>query len=359
MNKDYYKILGVERNASKEDIKKAFHKLAHKYHPDKKDGDEAKFKEIGEAYGVLSDDKRRSEYDAYGRVFSGGAGTGGGDNAAGFDFSGFDFSGFGQGQGFDFDLGDVFSDFFGGGRQRARRGRDISIDLEVSFQESVFGVERRVLLAKVGTCSICSGTGAEPGSELKTCPTCSGNGKIHESRSSILGSFSTTRICETCHGTGKVPEKKCRICAGAGVVRREEEIVIAVPAGISDGEMIRLTGAGEATAGGAPGDLYVKLHVKPDPVFRKEGSNLIMDLNIKLTDALLGATYTVHTFDGDIEVKIPQGVAFGERLRVKSKGVPASGGRRGDLLITAKIVLPQKISKKAKEAITQLKEEGI
>jgi molecular chaperone DnaJ len=166
-------------------------------------------------------------------------------------------------------------------------------------------------------------------------------------------------MCETCHGTGKVPEKKCRICAGAGVVRREEEIVIAVPAGISDGEMVRLTGAGEATAGGAPGDLYVKLHVKPDPVFRKEGSNLMMDLNIKLTDALLGATYTVHTFDGDIEVKIPQGVAFGERLRVKSKGVPASGGRRGDLLITAKIVLPQKISKKAKEAITQLKEEGI
>lgn len=352
MDKDYYKILGVERNASKEEIKKAFHKLAHRYHPDKKDGDEAKFKEIGEAYGVLSDDKRRSEYDAYGRVFNGGTGAGGN---AGFDFSGFDFGG----QGFEFDLGDVFSDFFGGGRQRTRRGRDISIDLEVSFQESVFGVERRVLLAKVGTCSICSGTGAEPGSDLTTCSTCSGKGKIHESRASVFGTFSTTRVCETCHGSGKVPEKKCRICSGAGVVRREEEIAIAVPAGISDGEMIRLTGAGEAIAGGAPGDLYVKLHVKPDPVFRKEGSNLMMDLNIKLTDALLGTTYTIHTFDGDIEVKIPQGIAFDEILRVKGKGIPNRNSKRGDLLIIAKIVLPQKISKKAKQAIEQLKEEGV
>ncbi len=359
MDKDYYKILEVERSASKEEIKKAFHKLAHKYHPDKKDGDEAKFKEIGEAYGVLSDDKRRSEYDAYGRVFNGG--SGGTGNQAGFDFSGFDFGGFNQGnfQGFEFDLGDVFGDFFGGGRGRARRGRDISIDLEVSFQESVFGVERRVLLAKVGSCSICSGTGAEPGSELKTCPTCSGKGKLHESRASVFGTFATTRMCETCHGTGKVPEKKCRICSGAGVVRREEEIVIAVPAGVNDGEMIRLTGAGEAIAGGTPGDLYVKIHVKPDPVFRKEGGNLMMNLNVKLTDALLGATYTVHTFDGDIEVKVPQGVAFGETLRTKGKGVPGQNGKRGDLLITVRIVLPQKISKKAKQAIEQLKEEGV
>lgn len=355
MNKDYYKILGVEQSASKDEIKKAFHKLAHKYHPDKKEGDEAKFKEIGEAYSVLSDDKRRSEYDAYGRVFSGA-----GQGQQGFDFSGFDFGGFGQGnaQGFEFDLGDVFSDFFGG-RQRARRGRDISIDLEIAFKDSVFGTERRVLLAKVGTCSICSGSGAEPGSALKSCPVCSGSGKMHESRSSMFGTFSMTRPCESCHASGKVPEKKCRICSGEGVVRKEEEIVIAVPAGINDGEMIRLTGAGEALPHGAPGDLYVKMHVKQDPAFKKEGSNLVTDLNVKLTDALLGATYVVRTLDGDIDMDIPQGVNFGERLRVKGKGVPGQNGKRGDLLVAVNIVLPKKLSKKTKEYIELLKEEGI
>jgi molecular chaperone DnaJ len=178
MDKDYYKILGIERSATKDEVKKAFHKLAHKYHPDKKDGDENKFKEIGEAYSVLSDDKKRSEYDAYGRVFSGGAGQQNGD------FGGFDFSGFGQGgfQGFDFDLGDVFGDIFGGRGNRVRRGRDISIDLEIPFRDSVFGTQRTVLLAKVGVCTTCSGTGGAPGSEMKTCTKCGGNGKVHETK---------------------------------------------------------------------------------------------------------------------------------------------------------------------------------
>lgn len=360
MDKDYYKILGIERSASKDEVKKAFHKLAHKYHPDKKDGDEKKFKEIGEAYSVLSDDKKRSEYDAYGRVFSGG-GNGGGSAGQGSDFGGFDFNGFGQGnfQGFEFDLGDVFGDLFGGRGSRVPRGRDISIDLEIPFRDSVFGTQRTVLLAKVGVCTTCTGTGGEPGSTTKTCTKCAGNGKIHETKNSMFGSFSSVHVCDACHGTGKVPEKKCHTCSGHGVVRREEEVSIAIPAGINDAEMIRLTGAGEAVAGGTTGDLYVKIHVKADPVFRKEGANLVMNLNVKLTDALLGATYKVATFDGDTEVNIPQGVAFGERLRVKGKGVPTSNGKRGDLLMLVDIALPQKLSKKTKEVIEKLKEEGI
>jgi molecular chaperone DnaJ len=175
----------------------------------------------------------------------------------------------------------------------------------------------------------------------------------------MFGTFSSVHVCDTCHGTGKIPEKKCTICSGNGVLRKEEEINVAVPAGINDSEMIRLTGAGEAIAGGMAGDLYVKIHVKSDTTFRKEGTNLVMNLKVKLTDALLGSTYKVSTLDGDIDVTIPQGVPFGERLRVKGKGVPTQNGKRGDLVLLVDIVLPQKLSKKTKEAIEKLKEEGI
>lgn len=355
-NKDYYAILGVKKSASKEDIKKAFRKLAHEYHPDKKGGDEKKFKEIGEAYNILSDEKRRAEYDTYGRTFGGGAGTAGGPQG----FGGFDFSqgGFGQ-QGVEFDLGDIFGDIFGGGRARARRGRDISIDIELTFKESIFGVERKVLLTKVGTCTSCDGTGAKKGSDLVTCGTCNGQGKVHETKQTMLGAFSTTSVCNTCHGKGKVPAKKCEACQGVGVHRREEEIPIAVPAGIEGGEMIRLTGGGEAVPGGVSGDLYVKVHVKADPHFKKEGTDLIMPLSIKLTDALLGASHKIETLDGELTVKIPKGVSFGERLRVKGKGVPRRGGARGDLYITLDIQIPAKLNRKAKAAAETLRDEGV
>lgn len=349
MAKDYYQILGVEKGASKEDVKKAFRKLAHKYHPDKSGGDSEKFKEASEAYAVLSDDKKRAEYDSYGRTFGDGAG------AQGFDFSQFQdaFSG-----GFGFDVGDIFGDFFGGaGRQK--RGRDVSVDLEISFKESVFGVTKRVLLAKVSQCEVCKGSGGNPGTEFVTCTTCSGNGKIHETSSSIFGTFTSVQPCKVCRATGKVPKERCTTCRGEGVYRKQEEIEIMVPAGIDGGEMIRLTGAGEAIAGGPSGDLYVKIHVVPDPRFKKDGANVVTDLSVKLSDALLGAEYKVEGLDGEMTISVPGGVSHGELLRVRGKGVPQGKNRRGDFFVRVKITLPQKLSKEARKLIEKLKEEGV
>ena len=363
MSKNYYELLGITKSASKDDIKKAFRTLAHKYHPDKKDGDEAKFKEVNEAYSVLSDDKKRSEYDAYGRVFSGGAGSG---QQGPEGFEGFDFSNFASGQGFggnangfEFDLGDIFSDFFGGQRERVRRGRDISIDIELSFSEAVFGAERRILVNKTSACETCRGSGAKPGTTMENCKTCNGKGKIHEARRSIFGSVQTARVCPECQGQGKVSKDKCSECRGAGVSRRQEEISVRIPSGIEDGEVIRLGGAGEAMKGGSPGDLYVKVHVARHREFRKEGSNIIMDFPVKLSSALLGDEYTIETLDGPLTIKIPEGIHHGEILRVKGKGVPIEKGRRGDLMIKITIDLPNKLSREAKKLVEDLKKQGI
>ncbi len=354
--KDYYQILGIARSASSDDVKKAFRKLAHKYHPDKASGNAEKFKEASEAYAVLSDEKKRAEYDSYGRVFNEGARAGG---QGGQDFGGFDFSSMAGGFQ-DFDLGDIFGEFFGGSsRERTRRGRDISVDIEIPFVDGIFGTERKMLLTKTAMCDVCRGNGAKEGSEMVTCGTCNGKGKLHETKRSFLGTFTSVRACAVCAGTGKIPKEKCSRCKGYGVMRKEEEVAVAIPPGVTDGEMIRLGGVGEAVPHGVPGDLYVKIHVNRHPVFRKEGSNLLMDLNIKLSDALLGSDYTVKTLDGDISVKIPEGVSVGEILRVRGKGVPIDRGRRGDLLIKLHIQFPSRLSKKAKDALKVLKEEGI
>jgi molecular chaperone DnaJ len=361
MAKNYYETLGVDKKASKDDIKKAYRKLAHQYHPDKNGGNPEKFKEATEAYSVLSDDKKRAEYDTYGRTFS----EAGGPGAGGFnpnDF-GFDFSNMGA-EGMEFDLGDIFGQFFGGGgggrsQSRQKRGSDISIDVEISFSEAIFGIERKFIIAKTALCDACHGNGAEPGSAMKTCATCNGKGKVHETRSSLLGTFSTVRACATCNGTGKVPEVKCKKCHGLGVTKKQEEILIKIPAGINDGEMIRLGGAGEAIAGGSPGDLYVKVHVKKHPTFRKEGVNIVMDLNIKLSTALLGGEYDIETLDGNIKLKIPAGITIGEVLRIKGKGVPVERNKRGDMLVKVHIQLPNKLSRNATKLVEELKKEGI
>lgn len=355
--RDYYEILGVDKKASKEEIKKAFHKLAHKYHPDKGSTDSEKFKEVSEAYSVLSDEKKRAEYDSYGRVF--GAGAGPGFGAADFDFSGFQDA-FQNGFGFDFT--DVFTDFFGG--TRTRRGRDISIDLEISFKESVFGTKRTVLLAKQAQCEVCKGTGAALGTSLETCTHCNGAGKVHETTNSFFGAITMVQPCRHCRGVGKVPKERCGTCRGEGVYRKQEEIDLTVPAGIEGGEMIRLQGAGEAVAGSPSGDLYVKVHVTPDPRFKKEGANIVTELSIKLSDALLGGEYKIATLDGEETLSIPQGISHGETLRITGKGTPVGrgpgrAGKRGDLLVRVKITLPRKLSRSAKNLIEKLREEGI
>lgn len=360
MARDYYEILGVDKKAPKEEIKKAFRTLAHKYHPDKKGGDDAKFKEINEAYSVLSDDKKRAEYDSYGRTFNGaGSNAGGGFGGFGdFDFS--QFTQGGSGNGFEFDLGDIFGNVFGGrSRAQTKRGRDISIDIELSFEESIFGVERKVLLNKVSKCDTCGGSGAEKGSEQVKCETCNGKGSIREVKKTFFGQFEQAHTCEVCHGTGKVPKVKCHTCHGAGVLKKETEIKVKIPPGIDNGEMMRLSGGGEAVSGGTAGDLYIKIYVKKHHLFHKEGQNLVMDQNIKLTDALLGSELSVQTLDGAIKVKIPEGITHGEILRIKGKGVPSERGNRGDILIKININIPKKLSKEARKTIEDLKKEGI
>jgi molecular chaperone DnaJ len=360
MAKDYYNVLGVDKKATEDDIKKAFRKLAHKHHPDKGGSDE-KFKEITEAYSVLSDVKKRREYDAYGQSFPGGGAPQGGQGFGGFDFNGFQ-QGF-QG-GAEFDFGDIFGDIFNGarngGQARTPRGRDISIDIEIPFKDAVFGTTREVLLAKVSTCDVCHGNGAKPGTELETCKTCNGSGRVHEMRNSILGQFSSVRACTACDGTGKIPKEKCAECKGAGVKRKQEEIKITIPAGIDNGEMIRMPQQGEAVKTGISGDLYVKIHVKPHAVFRRDGSNLIMALPVKLTDALLGSTVSIETIEGKmIEVKIPPMKRAEELLRVAGKGIPNEGSHRGDLIIRLEVALPNKLSSKAKKTVEDLKSEGL
>ncbi len=368
MAKDYYETLGVNKGASKDELKKAFHKLAHKYHPDKNKGDDSKFKEVNEAYQVLSDDGKRSRYDQFGSA-DGPAGFGGGhSHGQQGGFGGFDFSGFQQGQGgveFDMgDLGDIFGDFFGGGMRRGSqqaRGRDISTEIDLSFEDAFFGVKRSVLLNKQSMCDTCKGTGGKPGTKMDSCKTCNGQGKVREMKRSILGTFESVRACDTCHGSGKVPNEKCTECKGHGVHKKEETIEIAVPAGINNGEMIRMTGMGEAVAHGQTGDLYIKVNVRPHKTFKRDGSNLVMDLEVKLSDAILGFPYKLQTLDGEMEVNIPEGVHHGELLRVRGKGVPQqnSMSRRGDIILRIQIKMPTKLSKKAKELVEKLKEEGM
>lgn len=342
-NKNYYDLLGIAKGASEDEIKKAFRKLAQKYHPDKNKGDDSKFKEISEAYSVLSDSKKRAQYDQFGQYQAGGP-TGGGNPFGGGGFEGFDFSQFGGQGGFsfngqEFDLGDIFGEFFGGqaGGRKQSRGRDISIDIELTFRESVFGTDRRVLISKVGVCDECTGTGAKKGSKMKSCATCNGKGQIRETRNTMLGAFTTSRSCPTCNGRGQTPEEVCTRCRGDGVVKKQEEIAIQIPAGVDNGEMIRMPGRGEAAPGGASGDLYVKLHIKPDAQYVREGHNLVMTLPIKLSEALLGHSHTLTTLDGTEQLAIPAGTVHGDVIRVRGKGVPHGRGNRGDLMVLSLI----------------------
>lgn len=364
MSKNYYDILGVAKTASEDEIKKAFRTLAQKYHPDKKGGDEKRFKEVSEAYAVLSDKKKRTQYDQFGQYQAGGgAGTGfGGTGFEGFDFSQFSGQGGFSFNGQEFDLGDIFGEFFGGGRSARSskpRGRDISIDIELTFKESVMGTERRVLIAKVGTCEACEGTGAKKGSVQKTCTSCNGKGDIRENRSTFFGTVTTSRACPSCNGRGHIPESPCASCRGDGVRKREEEIHIVVPAGVEDGEMIRMPGKGEVAPQGVAGDLYVKLHVRADARMRREGPHLHTTLSIKLSEALLGTEQDVPTVDGTARITIPAGSNTGDTVRVRGEGVPQGRSGRGDLVVHLSVDMPKKLSRAARTLVEGLSREGL
>jgi molecular chaperone DnaJ len=357
MTKSYYDILGVDKKASKDEIKKAFYKLAAKYHPDK-GGDEAKFKEVNQAYQILSDEQKRKEYDMYGENFSGAAG---GQSAYGGGFGGFNTGDF-QNINIDFDnLGDIFGDFFGGGfGAREKRGRDISMDIEISFKESIFGTSRNVVINKTSTCNTCRGSGGDEKSGKVTCDKCNGNGKVHTVKNTFMGRIQTTSECEHCNGSGSVYKNKCSDCKGYGVKSGRSEINIDIPVGINSGDMLKMSEMGEAVKGGVTGDMFVKVRVAIDKTWMRSGYDLICEHKIKLTDALLGFEHNLNGLDGDIALKVSGGVSVGEVVRVENRGVPVSGSkRRGDVLIKLIIELPKKLSKEAKEKILELKKEGI
>ncbi len=357
--KDYYNILGVDRNASQEEIKKAFRKLAHKYHPDKEGGDEEKFKEINEAYQVLSDEKKRAQYDQFGRV----GGTGAGQGFSGFggawqDFSGFQGSPFG---GFaDFDIGDIFGGFshsgFGSGRSsRVSKGQDIYVSLPISFKESLLGGEKEIRIKRKAACDACGGTGAEKGSPLKVCDRCKGRGKIEER---VMGIFTTVQTCPVCHGTGKVPEKVCHVCKGSGIMEKEEAVKFRIPPGVHDGAVLRVRGKGHAVRGGIPGDLYIEVKVNKDPHWTREGLDLHTKKQISVSEVILGTTKKVTLPDGSfVEVKIPAGTQPCTKLRVKGKGV-ATKTKKGDVYIQVDVKIPKKIKKDTKKLIEELAEKG-
>lgn len=358
--RDYYEILGIPKNASKEDIKKAYRKLALKYHPDKGGSkeDETKFKEINEAYSVLKDDKKKEAYDRFGH-----AGPGAGQ-AGGYDWSDFAKRGYGTG---DFNInfedlggfGDIFGDIFGGGgRSRGpQKGADLETQVTIDFMEAVSGLEREIVLDKTNECSRCDGSGAEKGSKIKTCPTCGGSGKIKRARQTMFGTFAQVTNCNECGGAGKIPEKKCTKCSGAGRVRERKGIKIKIPAGIEDGQTIRLPGKGEAgPMGTPPGDLYLNVRVRPDERFEREEDNIKSGVEITFPEATLGTTVSVETVRGKVKLRVPAGTQSGKIFRLSEKGMPKiNSGRRGDHLVKVHVKTPTRLTRKQKKLLEEFK----
>ncbi len=359
MASDYYDILGVPKGASDEEIKRAFRKLAHQYHPDKPGGNADKFKKINEAYQTLGDAEKRKRYDQFGPAYEQMGGTGGG------------FGGFGGpgGMRFDFgDLGDVFGDIFGGaggpfadafggGRSRTRekRGRNIEMDIQLSFTEAAFGQERTIKLSKEMTCDACQGTGAEPGSKLADCLQCGGTGQVSRLQQTILGTIQTATTCPKCGGAGKIPEKSCRKCGGEGLIKGVKELTVKVPAGINDGEVLRMTGEGEVVGrGGRPGDLYLNIRIKPDHRFTREGFDVHSQKKVSFAKAALGGTVGVETIDGEVELKIPAGTQPGTVFRLKGKGIPfLKRNGRGDHHVEVVVHVPEKLTREQRKMLEE------
>ncbi|MCF4166866.1 molecular chaperone DnaJ [Zavarzinia compransoris] len=352
---DYYELLGVARGASADDIKKAFRKLAMKWHPDKNPGDaeaEKKFKEINEAYSVLSDDDKRAAYDRYGHAAFEGGGGPGGPGARGFDF----------GSSFADVFDDLFGEFMGRGGQRgggngAMRGSDLRFNMEISLEEAFKGKKTQIRVPSTISCEACDGSGAAPGSKPTTCPTCQGAGKVRAAQ----GFFTVERTCPTCQGAGRIIKEPCKVCGGHGRVSKEKTLSVNIPQGVEDGTRIRLAGEGEAgLRGGPPGDLYIFLTVTPHALFRRDGANLFCRVPIPMVTAAMGGNIEVPTIDGSrARVAIPAGTQTGRQFRLKGKGMPAlRGGAMGDLYINAVVETPMNLTAKQKELLKEFEKAG-
>jgi molecular chaperone DnaJ len=350
--RDYYEVLGVSKGASADEIKKAFRRAAVEHHPDR-GGDEAKFKEINEAYEILKDQDKRKRYDQFGH-----AGVGGnGGNPFGGGYSG------GQGQNINFDfgdlgLGDIFSSFFGGGagprQQRQARGRDVEAGVEITFEQAIFGTQVDFLLNLEDSCEHCKGTTVEPGHELKNCDQCGGSGQVVTVARTIFGNIQQAATCPKCKGAGKIPEKVCSVCRGKGTQVKKQKIQLKIPAGIDDGATIRLREHGEAIAHGPKGDLYVNVRVKPHKQFTREGDLILSEEHIGMVEAALGTEIDVQTVDGPVRMKVPAGTQSGSDFKLSNHGVPhLKGTTRGAHIVTVTVDTPTKLTKQQQELLQQ------
>lgn len=357
--KDYYQILGVDKNATPDEIKKAYRKLAQQYHPDKGGKEnEAKFKEINEAYQILSDPQKRQTYDQFGSAgFSGYSSPGG----QAYDFSGFDFGNLGDmGGGFS----DLFETLFGGGfggvstkSKTKKKGTDLETIITLDFKEAVFGAEKEISLSRKEKCEYCQGSGIEPGFKEKICSTCQGSGEIRTKRQTFLGQFLQTEVCSECQGKGTVPEKKCFHCSGKGILNVTRKLKVKIPAGVDNGSIVHLRGeGGVGDFGGSSGDLYLHIKVNPHPSFIREGYNIKNEIDIDFFEAILGTQKEVSTIDGLVTLKIPAGTQPGKVFRLSGKGV-SYNHRRGDHLVTVNVKIPPKLTAKQKELLEEYKKE--
>ncbi len=356
--RDYYEVLGVQKNAGDDELKKAYRNLAKKYHPDVNPGDaaaEAKFKEANEAYAILSDPEKRAAYDNYGHAAFDGSGNPTG--AGGFDASGFDFG----------DIGDIFGSIFGGGfggrstqrRNGPVRGDDIGLRLDLSFEEAFFGVKRDISYNRIQKCPDCSGSGATKGTSPETCPVCGGTGQRRVTQRIGGMAFQSTTTCENCRGTGKVIKDPCSNCRGTGYIRVTKKLEISIPAGIDNGGRVALRGQGsDGRGGGSAGDLIIVVNVRPSDIFERDGNNIYCEVPVSVTDATLGAEIDIPTMDGPVKYTIPEGTQPGTSFTIRGKGVPYIGKpeRRGDLIFTVKVEIPTKLNSKQKELLRQFSE---
>ena len=368
--RDYYEVLGVNKNATEDELKKAYRKLAKKYHPDanldNKEEAEKKFKEVNEAYETLSDPQKRKMYDQFGpdgpQGFGGGAGGPFGGQGGYYSYNGSGFDGFG-----DFgDLGDIFSSIFGGGfggrgasaKQRGpRKGADLNVRMEITFEQAFSGVEKEIVITRDEECHICHGSGAKPGTSPVKCPTCHGTGQVTQVQNTILGQVQTTRTCGKCHGTGEIITEVCEFCKGKGTIRKQPKIKVKIPAGIDDNQTVVLRGEGEpGSKGGPKGDLYITLRIKKHSIFTRKGNNVLCDIPITMTQAALGAELEIPMVDGSKEkYKIPEGTQTGTRFTIRNKGFKyVNSTSEGDFVFTVQVQTPKRLTKEQRELLVEL-----